>query len=135
MKTYLGMIHALSERAGSERKASVLLGISPASFNAWMRGRAFPSDEQAQRLAELLKVDPVYVLALVHGARAKSKETRAAWQRVAEKFRDAAVVAAVAFGAASFGLPPPASASTLHIQNCDATGIHIVLQRLAIFSR
>jgi hypothetical protein len=84
--TYTEMLDQLTKRAGSERRASNLFEISPTAFNAWRRRRALPDDEQARRLAELLQLDVAYVLAVIHGERAKSDATRAAWRRVAETF-------------------------------------------------
>jgi hypothetical protein len=50
---------------------------------------------------------------------------------MAQTFSQAATVAALAIGAASFGLPAPAGA-TLHNQNYATSGIHIVRQRRAL---
>lgn len=118
------MLDTLVAREGSERRATAFFDIGQSSFNNWRRGRAFPSDDQARRLAELLKLDAAYVLAVIHGERAKSKETRAAWHRVAEAFKDAAMIAALCIGAASFGAPSPAQAGsgpTLHNTNSEYT--------------
>lgn len=119
MNTFRKMLHALTERAGSERKAAVLLDISPTSFNAWCRARAFPTDEQARRLAALLQLDDAYVLAIVHGARSKSDDTRATWDRIAAAFSKAAGLAIMA--AAPFVMPPPANAAGFDIASTQYT--------------
>lgn len=90
------MLGRVVKNAGSERRASALFGISQSSFNNWRRARALPNDDQARRLAELLQLDPAFVLAVIHGERAKTKETRATWRRVADAFGKAAALVAVA---------------------------------------
>ncbi len=115
MESTRAMLDALRARAGSDGKAAALFGVSQVTVSRWRAGRDFPTDEHALKLAELLEVDPAYVLALIRAERAKSSQARAQWQRVAERFKDAAVLAALAVGAASFGLPTPSSAGTLHL--------------------
>lgn len=107
-KSLREMLDALAAKAGSDRKAAPLLGISQVGVSAWRTGRAFPDDDKARRIAELLQLDAAYVLAIIHGERAKTPATRDTWRRIAAQFKDAAVVAALALGAASFGMPAPA---------------------------
>jgi hypothetical protein len=57
----------------------------------------------AAKIAGLLELEPIQVIADIELERG---EDAALWKRI----RDAAVVAAMAFGAASFGLPGPAHA-------------------------
>lgn len=109
MQTVHDLLDALRTRAGSDRKAAPLVGVTQASFSEWRRSHGYPDDERARRIAELLQLDPAYVLAIIHGERAKSKETRAAWRRVAEAFGKAAALAVVAVGTA--GTPSPAPAA------------------------
>lgn len=121
MKTLRDCLIAVRDRAGSERKAATLFGVSNTAFNAWMVGPSVPSDDNAVKLAALLGLDDAYVLALVAAARAKDADMRARWQRVAERFKDAAVVAALAIGAASFGYTPPAHAGQFDISKAKYT--------------
>lgn len=80
------MLDALADRAGSDRKAAPLLGITHSAFSAWRTGRSFPDDDQCRKIGELLSRDPAYVMAVVRAQRAKTKETRETWQRVAQAF-------------------------------------------------
>ena len=115
METTQEFIRALRERGGSDTRAAPLLGVSQNTFTEWRNGTALPSDEHAIKIAELLQLDPAFVLAIINGERAKSKLARAAWQRVAAQFGKAATVAALAIGAASFGMPAPTQANfTIH---------------------
>lgn len=86
MKTLSEMLDALAARAGSDRKIGPMLGASTQSPSMWRTGRTLPDDDKARRIAELLDLDPAYVLAVIHGERAKSDATRAAWARIAAKF-------------------------------------------------
>lgn len=121
------MLDALTAREKSERRAAALFGISQSSFNAWRRRRALPDDEQAARLAELLQLDPAFVLAVIHGERAKSQQIRETWQRVADAFGKAAMLAVIT--ATPFLLPSPTEAGTLHKRNLpDATRAEYTLR-------
>lgn len=113
MESTRHLLDKLRAQLGSDGKLAAQLGVSQVTVSRW-RSPAFPdlpSDENAVELAKLLDVDPVYVLAVVRADRTKSDETRAAWVRVAERFKDAAVVAAVAIGAAVSPSPGQAAPS------------------------
>jgi transcriptional regulator with XRE-family HTH domain len=86
MKTLSAMLDALAERAGSDRKIGPMLGASMGAVTQWRTERSYPDDDKARKIAELLDLDPAYVLAVIHGERAKSDATRAAWRRVADAF-------------------------------------------------
>lgn len=110
MSSFQDLLNALRQRAGSDAKAAPLVGIKQSSFSQWRRGHAAPDDEQAVKIAEYLQLDPALVLVLVRIERTRSRKARAAWLRVAERFKDAAAVAALAIGAATLGMPSPAQA-------------------------
>lgn len=61
------------------------LGLSRASVSEWRSGKSTPNDDQAVKLAELLGKDAGEILAECGAARAKSPETRKAWERIAAK--------------------------------------------------
>lgn len=103
MKNLDAMLDALATRAGSDRKAAPLLGISQVSISKWRTGKAYPDDDSARKIAALLGLDAAYVLAVIHGERAKSRETRDTWQRIAAAFNKAAALAIIS--AAPFMAP------------------------------
>ncbi len=105
--------------AGSDAKAAPLVGITQPSFSQWRRGHAFPDDEQAMKIAEVLQLAPEYVLAAVRADRTTSRKARAVWVRIAEQFGKAAAVAALAISAGVS--PAPSSAAPLCLGEC-ATG-------------
>lgn len=61
------------------------LGVSRSALSEWRAERNSPNDEQAVRLAELLGRDPGELLAECGAARAKTPETRRAWERIAAR--------------------------------------------------
>jgi DNA-binding transcriptional regulator YdaS (Cro superfamily) len=93
MESTAEMLDALRARAGSDGKAAALLGVSQVTYSRWRSPHTpdLPSDENGVKIAELLQLDPAYVLAVVNGERAKSQETRATWRRMADAFGKAAM--------------------------------------------
>jgi hypothetical protein len=105
VQTTMELVTAVRDQAGSDRKAAPLFGVSQNTFSEWRNGTAFPTDDYALKIAALLQLAPEYVLAIVRHDRAGSQPAKRAWRRIAESFKDAAVLAAVMIGAASFGVP------------------------------
>lgn len=119
MKSTIELVEAIRDQAGSDRKAAALFGITQASFSRWRAGDDFPTDDNAVLIAELLKLDDAYVLAIIRRDRAKSKRAKAAWQRVADAFGKAAAVAA--FTVAALGGAPEARADLTKNPRVDGT--------------
>lgn len=61
------------------------IGVTRASISDWRNGRTTPNDDQAVKLADLLGKDAGEILAECGAARAKSPETRRAWERIAAR--------------------------------------------------
>ena len=61
------------------------IGVTRASISDWRNGRTTPNDDQAVKLAELLGRDAGEILAECGAARAKTPETRRAWERIAAR--------------------------------------------------
>lgn len=112
MQKFVDLLDALAESAGSDRKAAAALGVAQNAFSMWRRGLTFPEDQQAERIAAALKLDPAYVFAIVRVARAKSQTARATWQRIAEQFGKAATLAAFAVGIGAAPSPAPAQSAS-----------------------
>lgn len=118
MNTTHEMLNAIARIAGSDRKAAQLLGVSQPVFSEWRTAKKYPSDERALQIAKVIGIDPAFAIAVIQRDRARSAETRAAWQRIAEAFGRAAAIAAIAIGASVSA--PDARAS--HNQNSGASG-------------
>lgn len=61
------------------------LGVSRSALSEWRAERSSPNDDQAVKLADLLGKDAGEILAECGAARAKSPETRRAWERIAAR--------------------------------------------------
>ena len=59
-----------------------LMQQTETSISRWIHGRTTLSDESALQVADLLEIDPAYVVACVHAERASDK-TRKIWERMA----------------------------------------------------
>jgi len=71
------------------------LEISRASVSRLSNGKDHPSDETSSKIADLLDLDPAYVIACVHAEREKDAAIKKVWTRIAERM----AVAAAIFGA------------------------------------
>lgn len=60
----------------------------------WMKGKNTLGDEAALKVAELLDLDPAYVLACAHAERAKNDPEKAVWQRMADMVTEHRALAA-----------------------------------------
>ena len=101
----------------SDYALAKLLWLTRQTVSAHKSGsaKAF-GDETGQRIAELLDLDPAYVLACLAAERAKRPDVRATWQRVAEQFEQIKHAARVAMllillGAVNLATPPDAQAA------------------------
>lgn len=109
MKTLPELLDALNKRTGlSDRKLGPVLGLGEGAATQWRTGRTVPSEETAQRMAELLGLEPAYVVAICRATIAKTDVSREMWQRVRDAFGKAAMLALLS--AAPFVAPSPASA-------------------------
>lgn len=108
MRTTIELVTAVRDLYGSDRKAAVILKVTQATFSLWRNGDAFPTDDHAINLAELLNLDPRYVSAVIRADRAKSDRARSMWHSVAQAFGKAAMLAVIT--AAPFMAPSPAQA-------------------------
>lgn len=62
-----------------------LLGVSRASISRLQSGKDYFGDENAIKVANLLKIDPAFVLASVHFERAKKDAEKAVWKGIIER--------------------------------------------------
>lgn len=72
-----------------------VLGVSQARVSQWKAGHTF-GDEMAVKVAELIGLDPAYVLACVQAERTTDGEARRAWARLAGLVASLAVLAVLA---------------------------------------
>lgn len=67
----------------SDGQLAKMLGLTRASVSVFMLGKNFLGDETAMHVAELLEIDPAYVVTCVHAERAKQAPEREMWARMA----------------------------------------------------
>jgi hypothetical protein len=92
-------LDAVKARRGlpSDYAAARLLDVPHQAVYRWRQGLAGMGDETAARVAELLDLDPGYVLAELYAERAKTEEARSVWMSLARRLGPALAGAAVLF--------------------------------------
>lgn len=71
------------------------LGLTRSMVSAYRNGKRMLGDESAMRVAELLELDPGFVLACVEAERSHSPAIRAAWENLADLVKRHGAAAAV----------------------------------------
>ena len=93
----------------SDYKLAKFLSIGQQTISNYRHGKTFFDDAVAIHVAELLDLDPAYVLACVHAERAKRPQVKEAWQIIADGARRGAAI--LILGAGLFaGMPAGNSA-------------------------
>lgn len=116
METIGDFVNQLKKRydISSDYGLAKILGLTRQTMSAHKSGRAKHfSQETAYRLAELLDVDPAYVMTCLEAERAKDDRVREAWQRVGKMMRVGAIALIVSF----FVPSQPAEASSFSISH------------------
>lgn len=84
--------------APSERVLGEQVGLAPNSLSNYRTGRAFPSDQIMERLAELADADPDMALIDLNIWRAKTDTVRDRYTRLARMLEKASAAVIVAVG-------------------------------------
>ncbi len=96
MKTTLDWINEAEKRLGlSDYAMSKRLGVSTAQMSRYRTRKSYLGDDTAIRLAHLLEVDPLPILAAAAAERATSDDARQVWSRYAEVMASLAGIAVV----------------------------------------
>lgn len=87
MKTTADFLDDLRARHGlaSDNKLALHMGWQRAQLGRYRAKRETFSDATALKVAEQLGIDAGYVMACMQGQRARTPETRSAWERIAAK--------------------------------------------------
>lgn len=85
MKTTIEFLKAVKQKHNipSDGKLALILGHTRSSVSLLLQGRNFLGDEAAMKVADLLDLDPAYVVACVHAERAKHAKEKQLWERIA----------------------------------------------------
>ena len=96
MKTTADFLDDLRARHGltSDNKLALHMGWQRAQLGRYRAKRETFSDQTALKVAAQLGIEPAYVMACMQGQRARTPETRSAWERIAAKVAAAVLIAA-----------------------------------------
>lgn len=85
MKTTIEFLDAVKAKHGikSNYALAKLMEQTDTAVARWMHGKNTFSDETAMQVADLLEIDPAYVVACIHAERAKHDKERKMWERIA----------------------------------------------------
>lgn len=134
MHTTIEMLDEIKRRAGgiSDYALAKQLRVTRGTLSFYRTGRGFPGPETALLIAEILNLDPGYVLAIIESERAASEPVRRAWRKIAEQL--AAVVLAIGILAS----PPAPAAPQVQSGQCALckhlrrAGYHRLLRELLL---
>lgn len=115
--TTIDFIDAIRRRFDcSDYRAAQMLGITRSTVSSYRRGKSMMSEEAAIRAAELLDLDPAYVLAEVAAERTPVAAARAVWHQAATRLAKMSgttlFIGLIAIG--SFGVNSNAYAAQAH---------------------
>ncbi|ELW9447700.1 DUF3693 domain-containing protein [Burkholderia orbicola] len=113
MKTTIEYLDAYKAKLGvdSDYAAAKALGVTRSAVSNYRNGSRGFDDATAVRIAEVLDVNPMEVIAAVHGEWARTEDMREFWEGVWGKVTGATVATAMAVGLAA--APSVAEAATI----------------------
>lgn len=82
-------------RAKNDADIARQCGVSRPTVSRWRSGDRTPDDDEAVKLAELLGIEAGEILAECGAARAKTPETRRAWERIAARMATSSITVCV----------------------------------------
>lgn len=97
MHTTNDLLDAVKQKYGisSDYKLRTFLGVSQNTLPNYRHGRSRPDDDMALKLADLLELDPLYVIACVNAERAQEGRLQRMWEALAKRSMKGAVVVAL----------------------------------------
>lgn len=86
MHTTNELIDLLRESLGvpSDMQVAANLELGRQAVSFWRRGFSYPSDSAALKIADLLEMDPTYVLACIHADREPNARLKSVWVSIAK---------------------------------------------------
>lgn len=98
MKKTIELLEEVKARYGLKSNYALAkkLGQTDTDIARWMKGKNTLGDDAAMQVADLLDLDPAYVVACMHAERAKHESERKLWERIASMAVAASVVGLVA---------------------------------------
>jgi hypothetical protein len=108
MKTTVHFLDALSRKYGdaSDYRLAKIIGVRASAISGYRAGRSNFDDRVAIKVAELLEIDPMHVIASMHAVRAKHSDERQVWEGLARKMAGATAGVLVALVAVQIAQSP-----------------------------
>lgn len=124
MQTTIELLTTVKSRyhLQSDGRLAALLGHTRQSISLLMAGKNYLGDEAALKVADLLEMDPAYVIACMHAEREKNQEVRKVWEQIAGRMA-VAVSILLFIGGVSGELVSPALSD---IKAASAPGLYIM---------
>lgn len=96
-KTTVDFLNDVKAKYGitSNYALAKLMGQTDTAVARWMHGKNTLSDETAVKVAELLEIEPSFIMACIAAERSKDAKVKAAWKHTAEVLYGLAAVLAV----------------------------------------
>lgn len=122
MKTTIEFLDEVKARTGapSDYAAAKILGLTRSQVSKYRGGRDYIGDETAEKIANILGVSPVFVMACAHAERAKNPSVKHHWMEAAERFAAAMLMAFCV----TMILPQPVEAASVSTNSGDQRSIH-----------
>lgn len=109
MKTTVEFLNEAKARLDVKRdiELAARLGVTKQNISMLGNGESYFGDEAARRVAEIIGIDPAYVIACAYAERARDPQIKSVWLRMAESFATFAAIAVIGAGA----MPTPSESS------------------------
>lgn len=125
VKFYLNQLANHTE-TGSDYAIAKLLGISRARISGYRTGKSLFDDEMCMKVAEVLGLDPLEVIAAMNAIRAKSQAQKSFWEKTYARITGTAAAVTLAL-ALSLGSSVPSP--TYAAENLDNNTYYAKLRR------
>lgn len=122
MNTTNEFLDAVKAKQGlaSDYALCKFLGESTARIGNYRSKRSFLDDLMAVRVAKLLEIDPLYVIASANLERAKKESEKSAWLDILEKLGGIAATVVIGFAACALPAPDAFAAGSAFNNNLDS---------------
>jgi hypothetical protein len=112
LETVVDLLEAMKELRGWESDSQLAreLRVPQSTLAHWRVGTRTPGDEHSLKIAEVLDVSPLLVIAIAAAERAKTTHSKRLWQKMAEQVARGVVPAFAALAVMAASYTPTAEA-------------------------
>jgi len=114
MQTTQDFLDAVKSKVGieSDYKLAQTLDVSRAAISKYRNNGDSLSDETALKVASVLEIEPIMVIAAIHAEKAKTEETKKVWSALLQRLSGVAATFLIATGI-NVATPSPANAGAV----------------------